>query len=249
MAKQSGLGMRFWVDGYDLSGDIQTIDRIAGPLSTLEFTDITEFAHERQGGHHDGMIEVTSYFDAATGQSHPVFSALPTTDRIMSVAIPTASALAIGDPIASIVAKQLNYDGTRDNNGNFPLKISGQANGYGLEWGKLLTAGTRADTTATNGTSYDGGASTSFGGQLYLHVISVTGTSCTVKLQDSADNSTFADVTSGAFTAAASAPQSQRIALAGNATVRRYVRIATTGTFSQCSFVVGFTRNLTAVTF
>jgi hypothetical protein len=52
-----------------------------------------------------------------------------------------------------------------------------------------LTAAPRTDTTATNGTSYDfGTGSTAFGLQAYLQVLSFTGTSCTIKLQESSDN-------------------------------------------------------------
>jgi hypothetical protein len=123
------------------------------------------------------------------------------------------------------------------------------ANGYGVEWGNQLTAGKRSDTTATNGTSYDFLASTSFGWQAYLQVFSFTGTSCTVTLEDSANNSAFASFTGSAFVAA-TAIGTQRIASATpTATVRQYVRAVTSGTFSQCTFAVVFVKNEGTVTF
>jgi len=84
-----------------------------------------------------------------------------------------------------------------------------------------------------------------FGAQAYLQVASVVGTSATVKIQDSADNSTFADVTGLTFTAATpgASPQTQRLATANNATIRRYVRAITTGTFTSAIFAVAFMRN------
>lgn len=66
--------------------------------------------------------------------------------------------------------------------------------------------------------SVDNGAATTTGGVGYLFVF-VPGTSVTVKLQDSTDNSTWTDLLT--FTAATSA-QAQRLTVAG--TVKRYLR-------------------------
>ena len=78
-----------------------------------------------------------------------------------------------------------------------------------------------------------------------------TGTDVTIKIQDSADDSSYADLTGGAFTQVTSAPQAQRIATAAGATVRRYLRIATTTSagFTSVSFQVLVVRNQTAVAF
>jgi hypothetical protein len=79
-----------------------------------------------------------------------------------------------------------------------------------------------------------------------------TGTDVTITLQDSADNSTFNNVTGGSFTAiTGGAPTYQRIALATNATLRRYVRAVTTtsGGFTTVSFVVSVCRNLGTVVY
>ena len=248
--KTSGLGDAFWVDGYDLSGDIGSLSSIHGGPAALELTGINKSAPERVGGLRDGGIEFSAWFDPGTAQSHPVLAALPTGDRIATYA--HQPGLGIGAQCACVVGKQINYDGNRGQDGSFPLSTSVQANNYGLEWGDLLTVGTngvRTDTTATNGASLDFGAtSTLFGGQAYLQVFSVTGTSVTVKLQDSADNSTFADITGAAFIAA-TGRGSQRLQLASNATVRRYVRAVTTGTFTNAQFAVVFVRNLVATVF
>jgi hypothetical protein len=66
----------------------------------------------------------------------------------------------------------------------------------------------------------------------------------TIKVQDSADNVTFADITGLTFaTVNAGSTSAQRLATANNATIRRYVRAISTGTFNPGSFAVGFTRN------
>jgi hypothetical protein len=247
MAKTSGLGMFCWVDGYDLSGDVGSIGRISGGPKPLELTGIDKSAYERVGGLRDGGFGFTAWFNPAASQAHPVLSTLPTADR----AAMTGLGSTIGSPVACLVGKQIGYDGKRSNDGSFTLDVEAQSNAYGLEWCQLLTAGKRTDTAATNGSSLDTTASASLGAQLYLHVFAFTGTDVTIKLQDSADNSTFVDVTSGAFTAVTSAPQSQRIQLGATATVRRYLRIATTtsGGLTSVTFAVAVNKNLTATAF
>lgn len=244
MSKQTGLGSRFFVGGYDLSGDINSLSSVHGGPAPIVMTDITQSGFERQGGQRDGSMEFVAYFDPAAGQAHPVLSALPTTDVIASYWPPSQ---AIGSPVAALVGRQVNYDGGRTDKGEFTFKCQVLADGYGLEWGQGLTAGERTDGSATNGTALDyGSTSTTFGGQAYLQVFAFAGTSVTVKLQDSADNSTFADLSGGAFVASTGL-DSQRIAFSG--TVRRYVRAVSTGTFSSAVFALAFMRNLTATVF
>lgn len=248
MSKQSGLGDALYIAGYDLSGDIGAVNSIGGGPALLEVTGIDKSAFERIGGLRDGRIDYTAYFNPALGQAHSRLSALPTGDVILSYYRGTA----LGGASANLVAKQLNYDPTRADDGAFTFTGQNQGNGYGLEWGTSLTAGKRTDTTATNGTSVDfGTGSTSFGLQAYLHVFSFTGTSVTVKLQESSDNGAgdaWADVTGGGFTAATGIT-SQRIETARNLTVERYLRVVTTGTFSNAVFAVSVNRNDVATSF
>lgn len=247
MAKSSGLGDNFYLAGYDLSGDIGSIEGGGGP-TPLEVTGIDKSAFERIGGLRDGKLNWSAWFNDAAGQAHPRLSSLPTADVIATYCRGTT----LGNPAACLVAKQINYDGKRGNDGSFTLDVEAMANAYGLEWGKQGTAGKRTDTTATNGTGVDfGTGSTSFGLQAYLQVFSFTGTSVTVKIQQSSDNGSgdaFADVTGGAFTAATGIT-SQRIATATNLTVERYLRVVTTGTFSNAVFSVVICRNDTAPAF
>lgn len=244
MAKQGGLGDALFVDGVDLSGDIGSLGTIGGGPAAIEVTAINKSAIERIGGLRDGRIEYSAFFNKAAAAAHPTLSSRPTTDRSIMYCRGTS----LGSPSACLVAKQLNYDPTRAADGALTIAGSTQGNGYGLEWGRLLTAGKRSDTTATNGTGVDHTAASSFGWQAYLHVFSFTGTSITVTIQDSADNVSFAAFTGSAFTAA-TAVGTQRIAGAAGSTVRRYVRVVTTGTFSEATFSVNFVKNESEVVF
>lgn len=246
MAKRSGLGSVLYYDGYDLSGDKQSFS-INSPMTPIDVTAINKSAVERIGGRRDGSMSSVSFFNPATSQAHDVESALLLTDRIYTIGIGAT----IGSPAAMLVAKQIGYDPTRTAEGELTFSVEAQGNGYGLEWGELLTAGTRTDTGATNGASLDLAGSTAFGAQLYLHVTAFTGTDVTIKIQDSADDSSFTDLTAGAFTSVTTGPQSQRIQTARNATVRRYLRVATatTGGFTSVSFVVSAVKNTFTVNY
>lgn len=310
MAKSTGLGDRLIVGGVDISGDAQSVKTSTGGLKTLDMTDITESAFERQLGEFDGAMSGVVYYDKTT--AHPVLSALPRGDQHVMY----CRGATVGSPAACMVGKETDYSGNRANDGSLLFSYSSVANGFGYEWGVLLTPGVRTDTTATNGASYDSGqgvaapavpasgtpvtnsspiavsvvitggtmtnvvingvsvgagagtynlpagasitltytvaptwtwtVSTAFGLQAYLQVTAFTGTSVTVTLQDSADNSSWANIASAAFTAVTAAPAMQRLAIANTATVRRYVRAITSGTFTSASFVCAFNRNTSA---
>jgi hypothetical protein len=245
MSKQSGLGDNLYVDGVDISGDIGSIGSISGPLGVLPFTNITQSAHERKAGLGDGAMSFSSYFNPDTGMTHDKLSVLPTANVVASY----FRGQTLGAPAASLVAKQIGYDPNRGADGSLVLASALTASaGYSLEWGRQGTAGKRTDTGATSGSSVDGVAASSFGLIAYLHVFAFTGTSVTVKLQQSSDNGVgdaWADVTGGAFVAATAAGV-QRVATSAVQAVERYLRVVTTGTFTSAVFAVNIVRNRTA---
>ncbi len=248
MSKATGLGARFFVDGVNLSGDIGSLQRMNNSLATTEQQGIDKEAFERLHALRTGGCEFSAWMNKATGAAHPTLKTRPTTDRIASY----FHRAALGTPAFGLVCKQLNYDPNRTSEGALSWSVTAESNGYGLEWGKSLTAGARTDTTATNGTAIDTTASLSFGAQAYLHVQSFSGTDVTVKIQDSADNNTFADVTAMAFTQiTGGAPLAQRLETGRTATIRRYVRAVTVTSagFTSLSFAVVLIKNSHTVVF
>lgn len=248
MAKESGLGAQLYIDQYDLSNDTNQLSKISKSLSLLDFTGIDKSAMERKAGKLDAGITITTYHNPTN--AHTAYSALPRTDRITSY----FHRAALGAPVASMSCKQLGYNPTRDADGKLLAEVDTQENGTWLDWGYALTAGKRTDTAATNGTGVDYGDPTpgayNFGLQAYLHVFAFTGTSATIKLQQSSDNGggdAFADVTGGGFTLVAGATE-ERIETARDQAVERYLRVVTTGTFSNLVFAVQATLNITDMT-
>jgi hypothetical protein len=251
MPKQSGLGDAFFLDGYDLSGDVGALGRIGGgPTGTQDVTGINREAMERVGLLRDGALEWTSFFNPAEGAAHEVLSTLPLTNRIATY----GRGLGQGSPAACLVGRQINYDPTRAADGSLTIAVQALADGYGLEWGQQLTDGIATHTEADETASLDAGASSLFGLQAWLHVLSFTGDDVTITLQESSDDDdadNFAAVVGGAFTQVTAAPFSERIETGRALAVERYLRVATTTTegFSELSFLVVVTRNLAETVF
>jgi hypothetical protein len=312
MAKASGLGDNFYIGGYDVSGDVASVDTISGGPEVIEVTGIKQLAHARIGGLRPGAWSFTSYFNqvvtaAAPGvpasltpvvstYNNPVFVTitggtmtnvsingvtvgtgagtyvLPALGTIVMtytvaptwnwVAVPaehqalsglTRSDLVatyfhgttIGNDAANMTSKLLNYDPTRDTSGNLTLKIDLQANGFGYEWGKMLTPGLRTDTTATTSTFFDQGAAGTFGGQAYLQLVELVGTNIDVTI-------THATTSGGSYTTLADFGSQTGIGafrIPVNGTVNEFLKVASAGTFSYAQFAVSFSKNPVAVSF
>lgn len=241
--KITGIGANFYIGGFNLSADVSALDNVAGSIKPLDVTGIQSAAHERLGGVRDGTLDFSLFFDIAAGGSHAALSGLPTTDTIASAFI---APLALGSPVCSINAKQVNYDWTRGTDGSLTGKVNTQSNGFGLEWGEALTPGLRTDTAATVGPAQDDGAGTAFGGQAYFQLIAFTGTSVTIDIQSCATVAGSYATTGLTSQAFASAPGFQRVSVSNTTTINEFMKVVTTGTFSNAVFAVHFTRNLIA---
>jgi hypothetical protein len=254
--KQSGLGQKVFVDGYDISGDIQSY-AIGNPRPPIEDTGVDKYGIERLYGRRDGSIEAVTYFNpgsfdpntAGKTGSHRLLRSLPLTDRLVTVADTQSGAA------WSVVAMQGNYDPTLAADGTLTTQVQAMANGYGVEAGDLLTPlGTVTHTGASQTTAVDFAAGSAFGAQAYLQVIGFTGTDCTIAIQSSSDNGVgdaFSNVTGLVFTTVTASPTTQRMQTARNASIERYLRVATTtsGGFSSITFMVMVVKNEETVNF
>jgi hypothetical protein len=232
VAKQSGLGDRLLVGGYDLSGDVGAVGTIRGTVAPLDVTSLNKEAVERIGGIRDGEISFNAWHDTATDSSHAVLSTLPTADRIVEYLRGTGR----GNAAAGLVAKQIGYDSSRGTDGSLAYTVQALGSGYGLEWGTQLTAGLETIAGAASTVTVDdlGGTpvSTAFGAAAYLQVESIGSGTATVVVQDSADDVSFATVAGLAFTPV-TGRTAERVATASGATVRRYLHVTVTGTFTN----------------
>ena len=239
MAKKSGLGQQIFVNGYDLSGDVATIDNAGSPRELLDTTALNASAHERVMGLSDGNIGVSSWFNDASEQEHAAYSGLPTTDRIVMWVFGATR----GDVAACLVGKQINYDPSRGSDGSLTFTIDTQGDGVPLDWCNTLTTGKETHSSAGNSTSRDDSAATSAGMVAYLEITDCDSGTPTVTIQQSSDNGSsdaFATVLSFSAVGYASAPTAERVTVSG--AVERYLRITTTGTFANLDFCVSTRR-------
>ena len=239
--------LRFWrayVDGYDLSG----YTRSFGPLSCAfdEGTDdpVTATVKGIMPGNATVSIgALNGIFDnTATSGIHAVMNSSGS-DRDVMLACGIQAAPANNDPVFAGKFLQLGYYGSSDANpvtatipfGNAIITAGNLE--YAQPWGILLHA-KGAETAANSATGYDEAAASTKGGWMMYQVFAGNGTA-TIKVQDASTNSdgSFADLlSSGSITCAAGV--SGVVALAKNASVKRYVRwqialgTATTVTFA-----------------
>lgn len=306
--KQTGLGDNFYIGGYDLSGDVASVDTISGGPALLDTTTLTQRGHSRLGGVRDGSMSFTSFFEVTPTIATPGFPAsnTPVTNTtgfpvkvtvtggtlsnilvngvsvgvvagtynvpiggtiavVYTVAptwnwfalgsiqnalanMPSADLVAfylqgngVGNPAACMVSKETNYNPTRDNTGNLTVKVDITANGFGVEWGRQMTAGLRTDNGPTTGAFFDLGAGSTFGAQAYLQLVELVGTNIDVTI-------THATTSGGSYTTlmdfgSQTAIGGFRQATANTATVNEFIKIVSAGTFTQAIFAVVLVQN------
>lgn len=240
MAKQSGLGDKLLIDGYDVSGDIGSLSSISSTAAPFEVTAIDKSAIERIPGRVDGMLGFTAFFNDAANREHAVFKAKGGGANRVCCWLRGGT---IGKGGYGIVAKQQNYDPSRPADGSLTIDVQAIGAAYGGEFADQLTGGLRTDTGAANGASLDNLVATTRGLSAYLQVTAFAGTDATVRIQESSDDAVgdpFANVTGGGFTQVTVAPTAERIVTSVTLSVERYLRAVTvtTGGFTSLTFSV-----------
>lgn len=374
--KTAGLGDNFYVNGYDLTGDLSSVDTISSPMSPIDVHSIGQYAYQRLGGLRDGALSFTSFFDATPavatpgvplttvpvvstysygvmvtvtgavtsvkingvesfavaspavpgsqqavrnntgalvnvtvtagtvtavivngfqvgsgagvyplqpgqlitlvysvaptwawanggstyqlpaygtiilgyssaptwnwfvlGQEHTALGNLPSADQICTY----ARGAALGNPACCMVAKETDYNPSRDASANLTVKVDWVANAFGLEWGYQLTPGLRTDIAVTTGPAYADVAGTAFGCQAYLQLVDLVGTNVDVSITHCATvGGTYTLLTDfGSLTAVGAV----RNVVSNTTAVNQYLKVVTTGTFSFATFSVIFVRN------
>ena len=235
MAKQSGIGDAIYVGGRDLSGNITSVDTVSSRRATIDTPTIDSAAMVRLQGQADGEITVTSWFDDGTNLEHAAFGPLPTTD----VQVLYCRGTAADSPAAGLVAKQINYDGSKSQDKALSLNVQCLGQGTPVEWGVLLQA-EATHSSATSSSAMDDSASSSNGIAAYLQLIDINSGAPTIKLQHSANDSSWSDLITFTAVSDGSEPTAERKEASG--TVNRYLRVTSTGTFSNAKFIIMYRR-------
>lgn len=225
------LGQDFALTGY--LTQVQTSKEMQTP-------DVTTFGNDDKvfiAGIEEGSLSVNGVFDRLTIDAELDSYLATASGQVMSVGVAGDT---IGDRAWLAQVRQASYNINSAPNDAVRLAATFTADG-GVRAGYFLHA-LGAETGTGNYSSVDTNATTTFGGVGHLHVTAFSGTNCTIKIQDSANNSTWADLIT--FSTVSGVTQ-QRSTSSG--TVDRYLRAAiTAGTFSSVTFAVTFARNLHA---
>jgi len=241
MAKSTGLAQNFYAHGYDLSGDVGSISNASSPRNVFEVTGLSASAVERLLGLSDSNIAYDLFFNDAALQEHAGLAGRATTDVNVLWALGTT----VGDPAAFCTGKQLNYDWTRGADGSLTGSVETQGNATtagaeALWWGKMLSAGKITHGSASSSSSYDDAAQTTAGARLQLQVFDINSGTPTVVVEDSPNDSSWSTLKAFAAVANGNEPTAEQVTITG--TVERYVRLTTTGTFSNLDFAVAYAR-------
>lgn len=231
-------------DAFDLSTYFNSVSTTA----MAEAVETTTFGSANKTyaiGQKDGSVTFEGLFDGSTNA----------VDQVLATAVAATSKkiITVGSEGAGIGrrAKLLNTDETSYEISSavadmVTISAEAQASGTvgGIDGGVLLAA-QQAVTAPAQNTSVDNAASTPNGGVGHLHVTGNTRDgAATIKIQHSANNSTFADLV--VFTNTTnSTTTSERIEVAAGTTINRYVRVNISslgGSSGSLTITVGFAR-------
>ena len=193
-------------------------------------------------GHRDGTISLSGMFEgtASVGTDEFFATALGSATKNKIIVAPQGNSVAAG--AIMLVADDTSYEVSSAIADIVQASAEFQSTDA-VEHGKILSSGS-AVTATGNGTGVDNTASSTNGGAGFLSVpVNTRNGNITVKIQHSADNSTFADLVT--FTVVTSTTKtSERVEVASGTTVNRYLRVNYTvaGSSGSATPVVAFTR-------
>ena len=237
MAAIHGKGTAVLVDEHDLTSFFNACTTDRG----VEAAELTTYGNDDKvyiAGLEMGTVQLGGFWD---GDAAAVDEALDgvLSDNSPVITVGLSGVAAVGDVATMLQGKLTTYGVQSSVNGPVTVSAAATADGGVRNGGHILHA-LGAETSTFNGSTYDGAASSAFGGAAHLHVTAFTGTSLTLKIQHSANGSTWADLVSWTV----SAIGAQRTAVATGTTVNRYLRTAiTAGTFTTITFATAFARN------
>ena len=233
-----GKNVNVFVNEYDFSTYFNDVSATTS-VETAEVSAFGSNAKEYIVGLLDGTVSLSGMFDGTATGTDVVFSAVlgSTTKQNVIVA---PSGHSNGASAIVLEADDTSYEVSGAVADVVQTSAEFQSSD-GVEHGKILSSGSTVTATG-NGTSVDNALSSANGGVGFLSVPTNTRNgNITVKVQQSADNSTFTDLIT--FTEVTSTQKtSQRVEVAG--AVARYLRVNYTvaGSTGSATPVVAFAR-------
>lgn len=233
-----GKNVNVFVNEFDFS----TFFNDVSATSTVETSEVSAFgssAKEYIVGLQDGTVSLGGMFDGTATGTDTVFSAvLGSATKQLVIVAPSGNS--VGASAIVLEADDTSYEVSGAVADVVQTSAEFQSS-EGVEHGRVLSSGA-AITSTGSGTSVDNTAASTNGGVGFLSVPTNTRNgNITVKVQQSADNSTFTDLIT--FTVVTSTQKtSERVEVAG--TVARHLRVNFTvaGSTGSATPIVAFAR-------
>lgn len=243
MTFRHGKNTKVLVNTFDLSSYFNDVSF----SNSVEVAETTTFGVSGGSktyvvGLNDGTVSVNGYFDGAANAVDEVLAGVLGSATDVNFFVANDGGMTVGARCVLGQAIDTKYDVKTPVGGVVSVSTEFQCDA-GADQGVVLAGLASVSTTAT-GTAVDNASLTSNGGVAMLHVTANTrnGTNI-VKVQHSADNSTWADLVTFA-TVSSTTTTSERVSVASGTTVNRYLRAAYTvaGSSGSATITVGFSR-------
>jgi hypothetical protein len=221
-------------DEFDLSAYFNQVNA----TRAIQAVNTTTFGRDDKvyiAGIEEGSISIQGLWDGSADVVDEELDAAIGAESVITVA-PQGLAT-VGNRTIMLKGENVSYQIRGTVTDAVRIVAGGTADG-GVRFGVLLQP-LEAETTTFDGTSVNNGASSAFGGVGHIHVTAFSGTNATVKIQDSPNDSAWADLIT--FTSITGVV-TERLSVSG--TVDQYVRFAiTTDNFTSMTIACSFARN------
>jgi len=235
MAAVHGKGSAVLFDENDLSSFFNQYNT----SRQIQAVNTTTFGNDDKNyiaGVEGGTISVQGLFDGDTGAVDAVLDGSIASEAIITLC-PQGYAT-IGNKAVMAKGEHVSYQIRSTTTDAVRITAGGTVDG-GVRTGGVILQPLEAETTTTNNSSHDSSASSANGGVGHLHVTAFSGTNGVVKIQHSANDSTWADLITFSTVTGTTA---ERSLVTG--TVNRYLRFAiTTDNFTSMTVFASFARN------
>lgn len=241
MAFTHGKKIKVFIDKYEFTSYFR---EFSAP-SAVDTADASTFGMDSKAflvGEDSGTISLNGLFDSTALVSTDVFFAAVIGGDTKSIVIVGVQGHALGGRAVMCKADTSSYN-IPSSKGDVVKAEAQFIASDGVQSGVFLSSGSSVTATGV-GTGVDNGAASANGGVAYLSVpVDTRDGTVIVKVQHSADNSTFVDLVTFT-TVVAATPTSERIVVAAGTAVSRYLRVSYTvaGTTGAATPVVAFAR-------
>jgi hypothetical protein len=243
MVTTHGKAAKVYAGGYDLSTYLNSAE-MSGTADLAETSTFGSTYKSFVSGLIDFKMSFGGLFDSSVGAVDQVFSTALGSGTLILTVLPQGDIKTYRGRSMTGVEVAYGVTAGLDGAASITMEASSKTPAEPVVVDTIKAAKTSTGNDAAGVVSPTAGPTTN-GWSAYLQAFAMSGTdtpTCTVKLQDSADDSSWLDVTGGGFTALSAAnanvPGAQRIVGANGSTLRKYTRFLWTITGTNPSFTI-----------